>query len=83
MGWPVQQVTRGADVEGLTSVAGRTLPAQTVARLLNVEEPVTTGSGPTMYCTAGSLPPDRGRSRRTPLALRSRSRLTFLPHPTL
>jgi hypothetical protein len=83
MGWPVQQVTRGADVEGLTGVAGRALLAQTVARLLNVEEPVTTGSGPTMYCTAGSLPPDRRRSRRTPLALHSMSRLTILPHPAI
>jgi hypothetical protein len=53
--WPVQQVARGADVEGLTGMAGRTLLAQTVARLLDAEERVTTGSGPIMYCTSGSM----------------------------
>jgi len=53
--WPVQQVTRGTDVEGLTGLAGRALLAQTVARLLHAEERVTTGSGPIFYCTSGSL----------------------------
>jgi hypothetical protein len=53
--WPVQQVTSGFDVEGLTGVAGRALLAQTVARLLNAEERVSTGSGPILYCTSGSV----------------------------
>jgi hypothetical protein len=53
--WPVQQVIKGADVEGLTGVAGRTLLAQTVARLLGDKERVTTGSGPILYCTSGSV----------------------------
>ena len=53
--WPVQQVTKGADVEGLTGSAGRALLAQTVARLLKVDGRTTTGSGPILYCTSGSL----------------------------
>jgi hypothetical protein len=53
--WPVQQVTKGADVEGLTGSAGRALLAQTVTRLLRAEGRVTTGSGPILHCASGSL----------------------------
>jgi hypothetical protein len=53
--WPVQQVAKGADVEGLTGVAGRALLAQTAARVLGNKERATTGSGPILYCTSGSV----------------------------